>query len=133
MESWVMRVIQLSRRIFTEEFKLAAVRRVQAGTPIRVLSGELEVSRTMLYRWAREFRKAPGEAFPGNGQRHQPEGRVADLERKIGQQALEIDYLKKCLQRIEDTRMHALRRNQRSPDASVRKSASAPGNAERNA
>ena len=79
----------------------------------------------MLYRWAREFRKAPGEAFPGNGQRHWPEGRVADLERKIGQQALEIDYLKKCLQRIEDTRTHAFRRNQRSPETSVRKPASA--------
>jgi transposase len=120
-----MRVINLSRRTFTEEFKLAAVRRVQAGTPIRDLSGELELSRTMLYRWVREFRKAPGEAFPGNGQRHSPDGRVSDLERKIGQQALEIDYLRKCLQRIEDTRTHALRRNQRFPETSVRKSASA--------
>jgi transposase len=133
MESWVMRVIHLSRRTFTEEFKLAAVRRVQAGTPIRELSGELEVSRTMLYRWAREFRKAPGEAFPGNGQRHSPEGRVADLERKIGQQALEIDYLKKCLQRIEDLRMHALRRNQRSPEASGRNHLQPKTDAERNA
>jgi transposase len=120
-----MRVIHMSRRAFTEEFKLAAVRRVQAGTPIRELSGELEVSRTMLYRWAREFRKSPGEAFPGKGQRHWPEGRVADLERKIGQQALEIDYLKQCLQRIEDTRANPLRREQRFAEASVRKSASA--------
>jgi transposase len=128
-----MRVVHLSRRTFTEEFKLAAVRRVQAGTPIRELSGELEVSRTMLYRWAREFRKAPGEAFPGNGQRHSPEGRVADLERKIGQQALEIDYLKKCLQRVECTRTHALRRNQRSTDTSVRKPDQPETDAERNA
>jgi transposase len=128
-----MRVIHLSRRTFTEEFKLAAVRRVQAGTPIRELSGELEVSRTMLYRWAREFRKAPGEAFPGNGQRHLSEGRVADLERKIGQQALEIDYLKKCLQRIEDTRTHALRRNRRSPEASVRSQHQPKTDAEQNA
>jgi transposase len=132
MESWVMRVIHLSRRTFTEEFKLAAVRRVQAGTPIRELSGELEVSRNMLYRWAREFRKAPREAFPGNGQRHWPEGQVADLERKIGQQALEIDYLKKCLQRIEDTRTHAFRRNQRSPETSVRKPDQPKSDAERN-
>ena len=116
-----MRVIQLSRRTFTEEFKLAAVQRLQAGIPIRELSGELEVSRNMLYRWAREFRNAPREAFPGNGQPHWPEGRVADLERKIGQQALEIDYLKMCLQRVEDSRSHAFRRNQRSPETSVRK------------
>jgi hypothetical protein len=30
---------------------------------------------------------------------------VAELERKIGQQALEIDFLKECLQRIEEQRM----------------------------
>jgi transposase len=128
-----MRVIHLSRRTFTEEFKLAAVHRLQAGIPIRELSGELEVSRNMLYRWAREWRKAPGEAFPGNAQPHWPEGRVADLERKIGQQALEIDYLKMCLQRIEDTRTHAFRRNQRSPETSVRKPDQPKTDAERNA
>src|ERR1700677_2577442 len=128
-----MRVIQLSRRTFTEEFKLAAVQRLQAGIPIRELSGELEVSRNMLYRWARELRKAPGEAFPGNGQPHWPEGRVADLERKIGQQALEIDYLKKCLQRVEDKRTHIFRRDQRSPETSQRSQHQPKTDAERNA
>ena len=128
-----MRVIHLPRRTFTEEFKLAAVRRLHTGIPIRELSGELEVSRNMLYRWAREFRKAPGEAFPGNGQPYRPEGRVADLERKIGQQALEIDYLKMCLQRVEDARTHAFRRNQRSPETSVRKPDQPKTDAERNA
>jgi transposase len=120
-----MRVIHFSRRTFTEEFKLAAVRRLHAGIPIRELSGELEVSRNMLYRWAREFRKAPGEAYVGNGQPHWPEGRVADLERKIGQQALEIDYLKKCLQRVEDKRTHLFKRDQRSPETSLRSQHSA--------
>ena len=31
--------------------------------------------------------------------------RVAKLERKVGQQTLEIDFLKGCLQRIEEQRM----------------------------
>jgi transposase len=31
--------------------------------------------------------------------------KVAQLERKIGQQALEIDFLKGCLQRIEEERL----------------------------
>jgi hypothetical protein len=30
---------------------------------------------------------------------------MAELERKIGQQTLEIDFLKGCLQRIEEQRM----------------------------
>ena len=30
---------------------------------------------------------------------------MAQLERKVGQQAVEIDFLKGCLQRIEEERM----------------------------
>jgi transposase len=30
---------------------------------------------------------------------------VAELERKVGQQALEVDFLKGCLQHIEEQRM----------------------------
>ena len=59
----------------------------------------------MLQRWRREFRQALGNAFPGNGQRRSSEGRVAELERKIGQQVVEIDFLKGCLRRIEEQRM----------------------------
>jgi len=59
----------------------------------------------VLQRWRREFRQALGNAFPGNGQRRSSEGRVAELERKIGQQVVEIDFLKGCLQRIEEQRM----------------------------
>src|SRR5947208_7460394 len=59
----------------------------------------------VLHRWRREFRQGPGNAFPGNGKERWSEGRVAELERKVGQQALEIDFLKGCLQRIEEQRM----------------------------
>jgi transposase len=95
----------LSRRTFTREFKLAAVRRLEAGVPVAEVSRGLEVSPTVLQRWQGEFRQAPGNAFPGQGQRRWSEGRVAELERKIGQQAVEIDFLKGCLQRIEEQRM----------------------------
>ena len=45
------------------------------------------------------------EVVPGNGKQRWSEGRIAELERKIGQQALELDFLKGCLQRIEEQRM----------------------------
>jgi transposase len=95
----------LSRRTFTKEFKLAAVRRLEAGVAMAEVARGLEVSPSVLQRWRHEFRQAPGNAFPGNGQRRWSEGRVAELERKIGQQAVEIDFLKGCLQRIEEQRM----------------------------
>ena len=94
----------LSRRTFTREFKLAAVRRLEAGVSLAEVSRGPEVSPNVLHRWRREFRQAPGNAFPGQGQRRWSEGKVAELERKIGQQAVEIDFLKGCLQRIDEQR-----------------------------
>ncbi len=95
----------LSRRLFTKEFKLAAVRRLEQGTSIGEAARALEVNPNVLHRWRREFRSGPRNAFPGNGTQRWSEGRIAELERKIGQQALEIDFLKGCLQRIEQQRM----------------------------
>ena len=95
----------LSRRQFTKEFKLAAVRRLEQGVSMAEVARALEVNPNVLHRWRREFRQGPGNAYPGFGKRRWAEGRIAELERKIGQQALEIDFLKGCLQRIEEQRM----------------------------
>jgi transposase len=95
----------LSRRRFTREFKLAAIQRLEQGISIAEVARALEVNPNVLHRWRKEFREGPGNAFPGRGQRRWSEGRVAELERKIGQQTLEIDFLKGCLRRIEEQRM----------------------------
>jgi transposase len=95
----------LSRRRFTREFKLAAVRRLEQGSSLAEVARAMEVNPNVLHRWRREFREGPGNAFPGNGKQRWAEGRIAELERKVGQQALEIDFLKSCLQRIEHQRM----------------------------
>ena len=111
-----------SRRQFTQEFKLAAVRRLEQGVSITEVARGLEVSPNVLHRWRREFRKGPGNAFPGNGKPRWSEGRVAELERKVGQQALEIDFLKGCLQRVEEARMlQVLNGNPRSSGRSGKK------------
>jgi len=95
----------LSRRQFTREFKLAAVRRLEEGVPLGQVARALEVNPNVLHRWRREFRQGPGNVFPGAGKRRWPEGQIAELERKIGQQTLEIDFLKSSLQRIDEQRM----------------------------
>jgi transposase-like protein len=111
----------LSRRTFTKEFKLAAVQRLEQGISMGEVARALEVNPNVLHRWRREFRQGPGNAFPGNGQRRWSEGRVAELERKIGQQTLEIDFLKGCLQRIEEQRMLQAVGNPRSTRKSGKK------------
>ena len=95
----------LWRRIFTKEFKLAAVQRLERGSSLGEVARALEGNPNVLHRWRREMRQGPGNVFPGQGRPRWAEGRIAELERKIGQQALEIDFLKGCLQRIEEQRM----------------------------
>jgi transposase len=113
----------LSRRIFTREMKLAAVQRLETGSTIAEVARAFEVNANVLHRWRREFRQGPGNAFPGVGKRRWDETQQAKLERKIGQQTLEIDFLKGCLQRIEEQRMlQALTGNPRSTGTSRSKS-----------
>jgi transposase-like protein len=99
------RAMSLSRRKFTKEFKLAAVRRLETGASIGEVARACEVNPNVLQRWRREFRNGVDRAFPGLGKKKAEESRVAELERKIGQQTLEIDFLKRVLQRVEEARM----------------------------
>ena len=57
----------LSRRQFSKEFKLAALRRLEQGSSMGEAARALEVNPNVLHRWRREFRQGPGNAFPGTG------------------------------------------------------------------
>jgi transposase len=94
----------LSRRRFTREFKEAAVRRMEMGVPVAEVARTAEVSPNALYRWRRELRAFGRRAFTGPGRSRAEEQQVAALERKVGQQALEIDFLRGCLQHVEEQR-----------------------------
>jgi transposase len=95
----------LARRKFTRELKMAAIQQLDAGSSAAEVARAFEINANLLHRWRKEFRHGPGNAFPGVGKRRWEEARVAQLERKVGQQTVEIDFLKGCLQRIEEQRM----------------------------
>jgi transposase len=94
----------LSRRKFTKEFKAEAVRRLELGASLAEVARACEVNPNVLHRWRRELRDYGTQAFAGNGQRRAEESRMAELERKVGRQALEIDFLRRCLQYVEEQR-----------------------------
>ena len=94
----------LVRRTFNREMKVAALQRLGLGASVAEVARAFEVNPSLLHRWRQEFREGPGNAFPGWGRRRWEESRGAELERKIGQQALEIDFLKRCLQRMDEQR-----------------------------
>jgi transposase len=94
--------MNMSRRVFTREFKLAAMKELDAGKQVQLVARQLEVHPNVLYRWQREFKKQPSKAFRGQGNRGVGEGSEAALERKIGQLTMENDFLKKVLLSLEE-------------------------------
>jgi transposase-like protein len=107
--------------------KMAALQRLDAGASVAEVARAFEMNPNLLHRWRKEFRQGPGNAFPGMGKRRWDETKVAQLERKVGQQALEIDFLKGCLQRIEEERMlQALTGKPQPTTTSKSKSGKAP-------
>ena len=94
-----------SRRKFTKEFKQTAVRRLNSGQSVAEVARALEVNPSELHRWRRELQEHGTKAFSGVGKKRAEESRVAELERKVGQQAMEIDFLKRALQHVEEQRL----------------------------
>ena len=96
--------MRLSRRTYTKEFKEAAVRRLELGASLAEVARACEVNPNVLHRWKRELHELGVKAFTGPGKVREEESRVAELERKVGRQAMENDFLRRCLQHAEEQR-----------------------------
>jgi transposase-like protein len=82
----------------TKQFKKQAVERMQSCANISALSRELGVARRALYTWKAEL----------TGSQPEPEQKlrreIADLQRALGEQALQISFFEGALRRIEERR-----------------------------
>jgi transposase len=118
-------------RSFSREFKLAAIERLAAGESATALGRELGVRPTLIYQWRAVLRAGGAEALRRPGRPRASEAaaaqapqsveardlasarrRIAELERKVGQQQLDLDFFKAALRRFE-----ALRRPSNGPGA----------------
>ena len=90
----------LKRRQFTKEFKLQVVHEVQAGKSLAQAAREHELHPSTIIEWRRNHEKYAERAFSGNGRSYTDEAKIAELERMVGQQAMEISLLKKALLRL---------------------------------
>jgi len=117
-----------SPRVFNREFKLGIIRRMLAGENVSALGRELKLSRKDLYAWRDRFLAGGPQALRGRGRpplaasgaavpamtKAPPDGpdealaaaqrRVAELERKIGQQQVELDFFRQALRQVNDQR-----------------------------
>ena len=98
-----------SRRVFTRDFKRKAVDEL-GFRPVEEICREYEVQKQLVYRWKRELEVNPKEAFSGNGKMWKEESLLAKYERKIGQQAMEIDLLKKSIERVSRLKEEEMRK-----------------------
>jgi transposase len=114
------------RRSFSQEFKLKAVERLEAGESGSALSVKLGVKRELLYRWRDRWRAGGGVSLRSQMGRPtkadalamarergpaskaaglaQARRQISELERKVGQQQLDLDFFKGALRRIEEAR-----------------------------
>jgi transposase len=93
------------RQQYSRELKIACMRELDAGKGLAEIARQYQLSPKRLETWKSEWRAKGELAFPGKGARPQAwldAERIAELERKIGQQAMEIDFLKKVLQRFKE-------------------------------
>jgi len=116
-----------SARVFSREFKLSIVRRMLAGENVSGLAREVKLLRKDLYVWRDRFLSGGPEALRGRGRPPQGAGaiarasaaapagaaseeleggraRIAELERKIGQQQLDLDFFRQALRQVRGAR-----------------------------
>jgi transposase-like protein len=93
--------------MYSRDLKIEAMREIDSGRRIGEVARHLEVSPKLLERWRGEWRARGELAFPGIGRGGLSPAltelqRIAELERKIGQMAMENDFLKKALQHFKE-------------------------------
>ena len=97
----------MRRRRHSREFKLAALSRLEGTSDVAGLAAELGIDRNLLYKWNRAFEAGGAEALRLPGERAgagRPAG-IADLERKVAQQALDLDFFRAALQHFAGRRL----------------------------
>jgi transposase len=115
-------------RVFALSFKVAAVGRVEAGEAVAAVARDLGVARRVLYRWRDAWREKGSLGLAG-GKRgrkvgwrkwaretptefepppqgpaaalRQAERRIAELEKLVGRQQVDLDFFLRALQALD--------------------------------
>jgi transposase len=114
--------VSTRKRRWSSEFKEAAVARMEAAETIGGLATELGICRELLFKWRRVLEAGGTSALraPGRSPKVTPSAviaavavmdpvdlaaaqrRIEELERKIGQQQLDLDFFRAALRRVRE-------------------------------
>ena len=85
----------MKRRVFSDEFKLEAVKLTQhAGVTKSQVARELGISPALLGRWARDLKETGALAFPEKGNPRDTE--MSALKRELARVRKERDFLREA-------------------------------------
>ena len=131
-------------KTYPTAFKVSAIKRIEAGEAVLHVSRDLGVSRKLLHDWKKAWGlkgleglnakrgPKPGpklirpitEALPKGsvGELAQARARIAELERKIGQQAIDIDFFQRALRVLNTPDVQGKQTSQGKPARTSQKS-----------
>lgn len=94
-----------TKRKFSLEFKKKVVEEIKTGVVTMAQAiRQYEIGYTLIYRWIEKYDHGKLNNEPS--ERGALENKIAELERKVGQQVMEIDLLKKarehCVRRLKE-------------------------------
>ena len=116
---------QRAMRVFSTELKHSTVLRLAAGERLSRVADELKIKRKLLYEWRSAYRKmgvaglnrkrGPKPGFLAASARPDAaratpaplsglalaRARIAELERKVGRQQMDLDFFRKALRLID--------------------------------
>jgi transposase-like protein len=111
--------MSFQNREFSPEFRIAAAKRMVAGESVTKLHQELGIKGSVLYRWRDALRehgeaglqrargRPPGvpnpEPPPRASEEERLRAKVAQLERKVGQQTIYLDFFKRAFERVKES------------------------------
>jgi transposase-like protein len=98
-------------RVYSREFRLEVIRRINGGERVPALAQELGVHRKVLYDWARKVREGGEENLRDRGRPRKSQSapasppKPAELERMIAQQQLIIGFFRYAFEHFKSERL----------------------------
>lgn len=88
------------KRHFSKEFKLSVIKELETKRMVEVCRIH-NLAPSTVSGWRKDYEANPKEAFKGHGNIWKEDARIAQYERVIGQQCLEIAFLKKVYEKLK--------------------------------
>jgi transposase-like protein len=88
------------KRQFNREFKLSILNELETKKLAEVCR-EHNLAPSTVSGWRKDYEANPKEAFKGHGKIWKEDAKIAKYERVIGQQYMEIAFLKKACEKLK--------------------------------